>query len=93
MGYAWVTCMVGGACSSLFIHGYTYINIAGFSPIHLLVIVTFTTLFFSFKFLAQGNIKGHRLCMQWLYIGACLVAGAFTLMPSRFIGQWLRSWF
>ena len=92
MGYAWVTCMVGAACSSLFIHSYSFINIAGFSPIHLLVIATFITLYFSFKFLAQGKIKGHRLCMQWLYFGACLVAGAFTFMPGRFMGQWVRSW-
>ena len=25
--------------------------------------------------------------MQRLYVGACLVAGAFTLLPGRFLGQ------
>jgi uncharacterized membrane protein len=44
--------------------------------------------------LAQGNIAGHRKSMQGLYIGACLVAGMFTLLPSRYLGhliwgQWL----
>jgi uncharacterized membrane protein len=32
--------------------------------------------------------------MVWLYVSACLVAGAFTLLPSRYLGglvwhQWL----
>jgi uncharacterized membrane protein len=27
--------------------------------------------------------------MQRAYISACLVAGAFTLLPQRLLGQWL----
>ena len=51
-------------------------------------------LFGSFYMLAKGNIAAHRQIMQYLYIGACVVAGAFTLLPNRFlghlvIGQWL----
>ena len=34
-----------------------------------------------------GNIAGHRKAMVQLYVGACLVAGGFTLLPSRFLGQ------
>ena len=56
--------------------------------------LTLVTLFKAFRFLAQGNIAGHRKSMQGLYIGACLVAGMFTLLPSRYWGhlvwgQWL----
>jgi uncharacterized membrane protein len=27
--------------------------------------------------------------MQWLYFNACIVAGAFTLLPGRLLGQWV----
>jgi uncharacterized membrane protein len=86
-GYAWVTLMLITAISALFIRGLRLPNIAGYSPIHLLVPVTLFGLFGSFWHLAHGNIRGHRLIMQWLYIGACVVAGAFTLLPGRFLGE------
>ena len=35
----------------------------------------------------RGDIALHRRTMQRVYIGACLVAGAFTLLPSRYLGQ------
>lgn len=31
--------------------------------------------------------KGHRLTMQNLCLGACVVAGGFTLLPGRYLGQ------
>ena len=43
----------------------------------------------AFGFLLRGNINGHRKTMQRLYLGACLVAGGFTLLPSRYLGQLL----
>jgi len=48
--------------------------------------VVFGMLFFAFRFLARGNINGHRRTMQGLYVGACIVAGAFTLLPNRYLG-------
>ncbi len=86
-GYAWVTCMLGAGFSSLFIRDFQLPNIWGYTPIHLLVPVTFLSLFQSFRFLVQGNIQGHRKTMQWLYGSACIVTGAFTLLPSRYLGQ------
>ena len=86
-GYAWVTLMLVTAISALFIRGGRLPNIAGYSPIHLLVPVTLFGLFGSFWFLARGNIRGHRRVMQGLYFGACVVAGAFTLLPGRFLGD------
>ena len=93
-GYAWVTMMTVAAVSAIFIRDSRLINIAGFTPIHLFVPVTFYFLFRAFQALAQGNIAGHRKAMQRLYISACLVAGAFTLLPNRYLGnlvwhQWL----
>ncbi|MEJ6023917.1 DUF2306 domain-containing protein [Ramlibacter sp. PS4R-6] len=86
-GYAWVTLMVITAVSAVFIQVSDLPTLAGFSPIHLLVPVTFAGLAYAFYALAKGDIAAHRLTMQRLYYGACVVAGAFTLMPKRFLGH------
>lgn len=88
-GYAWVTLMIITAVSAIFIRDFRLPNLAGFTPIHLLVPVTLFGLFGAFWFLAHGNIAGHRKAMQRLYFGACVVAGGFTLLPGRYLGQLL----
>ena len=93
-GYAWVTLMVVVAISAMFIRDHRLPNIAGYTPVHLLVPLVFGSLFFSFRFLLRGNVNAHRKVMVWLYVSACLVAGAFTLLPNRYLGgllwqQWL----
>jgi uncharacterized membrane protein len=85
-GYAWVTLMIIAAGSAFFIRGGHLPNLAGFSPIHLLIPTTLGTLALSFLRLARGDIRGHRQAMQGLYIGGCVVAGFFTLLPQRLIG-------
>lgn len=91
-GYAWVTLMVVTAVSAIFITGGKELpRLAGFSPIHLLIPVTIAMLVAAFRFLAQGNIAGHRKTMQRLYVGACVVAGAFTLVPGRIVGHFVWS--
>ena len=93
-GYAWVTSMLTAAISAIFIRDFSLPNIAGYTPIHILIPVTFYTLFSALHYVYQGNIAGHRKAMQRLYVGACLVAGGFTLLPNRYLGnliwnQWL----
>jgi uncharacterized membrane protein len=83
--------MLGAALSSLFIRDFKLPNLWGYTPVHLLIPLTFYSLYRSFRFLAQGNTAGHRKTMQWIYVSACLVTGAFTLLPGRLLGQWL--WF
>lgn len=90
-GYAWVTCMLGAALTGLFIRDFNLPNIWGYTPIHLLIPLTLFSLYRAFRFLAEGQIAGHRKTMQWLYVWACLVTGAFTLLPGRYLGQWLWS--
>lgn len=85
-GYAWVTLMLVTAVSAIFIRDRDLPNLAGFTPIHLLIPVTLAGLSGAFWFLAKGNIKGHRKTMQGLYFGACVVAGGFTLLPQRYLG-------
>ncbi len=86
LGYAWVTCMIAAALTAVFIRDFNLPNLAGYTPIHLLIPITLFSLFRSFKYLLQGNFLGHRQTMQWLYFGACLVAGSFTLLPGRYLG-------
>ncbi len=89
-GYAWVTMMLLTALSALLIR--SEINRGSyFSWIHLLIPVTIFSLIAAFWFLAKGNIRAHRNFMVSLYINACLIAGGFTLLPNRFLGQLLWS--
>ena len=86
-GYAWVTLMLATAFTAIFIRDFGLPNIAGYTPIHLLVPFTLFSLFGAFRNLRRKNIAGHRKTMQSLYLGACVIAGAFTLLPSRYLGQ------
>lgn len=86
-GYAWVTLMLMTALSAIFIRDFRLPNIAGYTPIHLLVPFSLFSLFGAFWYLARGNIVAHRKIMQQLYLGACVIAGAFTLLPGRYLGQ------
>jgi uncharacterized membrane protein len=93
-GYAWVTLMVLAAVSSMFIRDYGLPNIAGYTPIHLLVPYTLFSITMAFVYLARRDLAGHRKTMQWLYVGSCVIAGVFTLLPNRYLGrliwgQWL----
>lgn len=94
-GYAWVTLMIVAAATAAFIRDFRLPNIAGYTPIHLLVPITVVSLCMAFRALGRGNIAGHRRWMQRLYVSACVVAGGFTLLPGRYLGdlvlgQWLR---
>lgn len=86
-GYAWVTLMGATAVSALFISAGPGPRWGGFGPIHLLIPVTLAGLVMSFVQLARGCIASHRRLMQGVYFWACIVAGAFTLLPGRLLGQ------
>lgn len=87
LGAVWVLTMATAAVSAIFIRSVNLPNIAGFSPIHLLIPLTLGTLVYAFVALRRGRIGAHRQAMVTLYISACLVAGAFTLLPGRYLGQ------
>jgi len=38
-------------------------------------------------FARQHNVVGHRKTMLGLFFGALVIAGAFTLLPSRILGR------
>ena len=93
-GYGFATLMLAAAMSSFFIRDYGLPNVQGFTPIHLLIPVTLLGLFNGFHALYRGDITRHRIGMVSLYVSACVIAGAFTLLPGRYLGnlvwgQWL----
>ena len=86
-GYAYVTFMLLAAFTSVFIRDFQLPNFHGFTWIHLLVPVTLTSLWVAFRALIRRDFVTHRITMQTLYVSACLIAGGFTLLPSRYLGQ------
>lgn len=87
LGYAWITCMCITMLSALFIRSHDLPNIAGYTPLHLLVPMSGLLLYRALAAVRRGDVVRHRRTMQRLYLGACVVAGAFTLLPSRYLGQ------
>jgi len=85
-GYAWVAFILATAVSAIFIRDFSLPNIGGYTPIHVLVPITFLSLFGAFWKLAQGNVRGHSSIMRKLYVATCVVAGFFTLLPNRYLG-------
>ena len=89
IGYAWVTLMVGAALSSVFIRDFRMPNLAGFTPIHILTVVTLAGVDSAIFAIARRNVGAHRRGMWQAYLGGCIGAGAFALMPGRYLGDLL----
>lgn len=89
LGWAWSLMMMTAVVSSAFIQGRGMPNLAGFSPIHLLTLFVAVQLPRAVLAARRGRIEQHRQTMRGIYIGGCIVAGMFTLLPGRFLGQQL----
>ncbi|EHR72585.1 putative membrane protein [Burkholderiales bacterium JOSHI_001] len=88
-GYTWVTLMLGAALSSVFIRDFRLPNLAGFTPIHILTVVTFVGVISALVAIARRNVQAHKKAMWRAYVGGCIGAGAFALMPGRYLGSLL----
>ena len=86
-GYAWVTLMLITALSALFIRDFRLPNVGGYTLIHLFVPYVLFGLVGAFWYLSRKNIAAPQKTMVQMYFGACVGAGAFTLLPSRYLGQ------
>jgi len=89
LGWAWVVLMGSTAVASGFIRDYHLPNLAGFTPIHAFTVLVAVQLPRGIWLIRRGNVVDHRKTMRGLYIGACVLAGVFTLLPGRFLGQLL----
>ena len=85
-GRGWVALMLVTALSSFWIR-----SSGSFSWIHLLSVAVPLLLAIGVWYAATGRISGHRRMMSGVYAGGLLIAGAFTLLPSRLLGQMLWS--
>jgi uncharacterized membrane protein len=85
-GYLWITLMLGAAASSAFIRDFRLPNIAGYTPIHLLTVLTFAGIAGGVWHITQRRVVAHRQIMVRLYLGACVGAGLFALLPQRLLG-------
>ena len=81
LGYTWAALMLIVAISSFWVHE---IRLWGpWSPIHLLSIFTLVMLPLGVWYARRHSVRGHRSTMIGLYLGALVIAGLFTLVPSR----------
>ena len=81
IGWSWVMLMLTIAVSSLFIHK---IRLWGpWSTNHLLSIFTLITLPLAVWAAHRHRVAQHRRAMISIFLGALVIAGAFTLLPGR----------
>ena len=89
LGWTWVALMGSTALATVFIRDYRLPNLLGYTPIHLFTLTVALLLPLGILHVKRGRIASHRRTMQGLYIGACVIAGLFTLLPGRFLGSLL----
>jgi len=90
IGWTWVLLMGTATATSAFILDQTSMpNIAGFTPIHLFTAFVGVALPRAVIAARRGNTGAHRKTMRGIYLGGCIVAGLFTLLPGRFLGHLL----
>ena len=81
IGWLWVALMLAVSISAFFIH---QIRLWGpWSPIHLLAIFTLIMLPIAVLHARRHAVARHRTAMISLFLGALVIAGAFTLWPGR----------
>ncbi len=86
LGYVWIIAMVVICVTSFEITSIMPNGVfRGFSPIHLLSIWVLFQLARGIYFARKHEMVRHRKCMVYTYFGGLLIAGAFTLMPGRFL--------
>ena len=91
IGRVWVVFLVIISLTAIFIQT---INQGQYSLIHLLIPYTLGSLIYSIwnikkfqKTKVQKYKLSHMHSMIGVYVGALLIAGAFTLMPGRFFHE------
>lgn len=86
LGWIWVTAMFLTALDTLFIRG---INRGGFSWIHILSVWTMIQVPLIVWTARAHKVARHRSAVRGMVTGALLIAGFFTFLFDRLLGQWL----
>ena len=84
LGVLYLVLMSITAVTTLFVH---VVNPGHFSLIHLFIPLTLFAVVRTIMALRRGDIRAHKRSMIALYVGALLIAGAFTFLPGRMMHQ------
>lgn len=87
LGWIWVLLLLTISVSSFWIHGHSFRLWRDYSPIHLLSIFTPVMLVLGVVYARKHNVRGHARTMIVIFLGALVVAGAFTFVPGRIMHQ------
>lgn len=87
LGWAWVGLMAVVALSSFWITSR-----GAYSWIHLISGWTLLVLPLAVLAARRGRVVTHRRSMMSLFLGALVIAGAFTLLPGRIMGAVVFGW-
>ena len=89
LGWTWAGLMGSTTLASAFMRSDQMLNWMGITPIHALTVLVAVLLPRGIWQARRGNLVAHRTTMRGLFAGACVIAGAFTLLPGRFLGTLL----
>ncbi len=78
MGWSWVGVMVVAAVSSFWIKSW-----GQWSAIHFLSVLVLIMLPVGVAFARRGRLRGHKITMISIFVGALVIAGLFTFIPGR----------
>jgi uncharacterized membrane protein len=81
-GWTWVLLMLAVAISSLWLPKFMQL-----SWIHVFTIVTLVSLPLGVYRARTHNVKAHRSTMIGVFTGGLVIAGLFTLIPGRLLGN------
>jgi uncharacterized membrane protein len=89
IGRIWVALMLAVAISSLWIPHFLH-----FTWIHLFTLLTLVSIPAAIYKIRTGNVAGHGRTMTSLFLGGLVIAGLFTLLPGRLLGNllWHGTW-
>lgn len=86
IGHIWIGLMMVTALASFAIHS---INPNGLSPIHIFSVMTLIAVPLIWYFARTHQVERHRDSALGLIVGGIVIAGLFTFLPQRALGQLL----
>lgn len=88
LGWIWAVAMFSTAAISFWINE-SGSSLGGWSPIHILSLITVIGVPLAVLRARQHRIEAHRFQIRVIVTGALLIAGFFTFPFGRMLGRWL----
>ena len=83
VGYVWCGLMTATALVSFAVHDLN----GGLSPIHIFSVLTLAAMPPIILFARAGRVAEHQRAVLSLMIGGLVIAGLFTFLPGRALGE------